>query len=135
MSDPIGDFIIRIKNAGKVGKESVSVPFSKMKLAIAELLSAKGYVGAITKKAKGLPAQAGNAKYLEITLLYKDGEPVVSGVKRMSKPSRRLYESAKNIKKFRRGYGMSVFSTPKGIMADSDAKKNNLGGEFLFNIW
>lgn len=111
-------------------KESISVPFSKMKLSVAELLSAKGYVGAITQKSKG------NAKYLEVALLYTENkEPMVSGVKRISKPSRRLYEGAKNIKRFRRGFGMSVFSTPKGIMADVDAKKNNLGGEFLFNIW
>lgn len=129
MTDPIGDLIIRIKNAGSVHKESISVPFSKMKLAIAELLSAKGYVGAVTKKAKG------NAKYLNVELLYTEERPVVSGVRRMSKPSRRIYESAKNIKRFRRGFGMSVFSTPKGIMADADAKKSNLGGEFLFNIW
>jgi small subunit ribosomal protein S8 len=130
MNDPIGDFIIRIKNAGSVHKDSISVPFSKMKLAIAEVLSAKGYIGAVTKKAKG------NAKYLNIELLYSgDGSPVVSGVRRMSKPSRRIYEGAKNIKRFRRGFGLSVFSTPKGIMGDIEAKKNNLGGEFLFNIW
>ena len=129
MNDTIGDFIIRIKNAGAVKKESILVPFSKMKLAIAEVLSAKGYVGLVSKKTKN------NFKYLEVTLLYKDGAPVVTGVRRISKPSRRLYESAKNIKRFRRGYGMSVFSTPKGIMSDVDAKKENVGGEFLFNIW
>ena len=130
MTDPIGDFIIRIKNAGSTGKESVLVPFSKMKLAIAELLLAKGYIGAITEKNKG------KVKCLNVKLLYtENGSSVVSGVRRISKPSRRLYESAKNIKRFRRGFGMSVFSTPKGIMADVDAKKNNLGGEFLFNIW
>jgi small subunit ribosomal protein S8 len=130
MNDPIGDFIIRIKNAGSTDKESVSVPFSKIKLAVAELLSSKGYLGAVTKKSKG------NAKYLNVVLLYgQDGRPIISDVKRISKPSRRLYEKAKNIKRFRRGFGMSVFSTPEGIMADVDAKKNNLGGEFLFNIW
>jgi small subunit ribosomal protein S8 len=129
VTDPIGDFIIRIKNAGNTGKENVSVPFSKMKLAIAELLSSKGYLGAVTKKSKG------SAKYLEAVLLYADGEPVISDVKRVSKPSRRLYENSKNIKQFRKGFGMSVLSTPKGIMADVDAKKNNLGGEVLFNIW
>ena len=108
VSDPIGDFIIRIKNAGNVGKESISVPFSKMKLAIAELLSAKGYLGVVSQKSKG------DAKYLDITLLYtKEGQPVVSGVNRISKPSRRLYESAKNIKRFRRGFGMSVFQHQK----------------------
>ncbi len=130
VTDPIGDFIIRLKNAGNTKKESVSVPFSKMKLAIAELLSSKGYLGEVTKKTKG------NAKYLNITLLYtEDGSPIISDVKRMSKPSRRLYEKAKDIKRFRRGFGVSVFSTPKGVMTDMDAKKNNLGGEFLFNIW
>jgi len=126
----VSDFIIRIKNAGNVHKEEISIPFSKMKLAIAELLSAKGYIGAVTKGAKG------NAKYLNVELLYSgDGRPVVSGVRRMSKPSRRIYEGAKDIRRFRRGFGLSIFSTPKGIMADVDAKKNNLGGEFLFNIW
>src|SRR3989344_7196971 len=130
VGDPIGAFIIRIKNAGSVHKESISVPFSNMKLAIAELLSTKGYLGVVTKKNKG------NAKYLNVGLLYDENNlPKDSGVRRISKPSRRLYEKAKDIKRFRRGYGLSVFSTPKGIMADMDAKKNNLGGEFLFNIW
>lgn len=130
MNDPIGDFIIRIKNAGSVHKDIISVPFSKMKLAIAELLSAKGFVGNVTKKSKG------NAKYLNVELLYtENGNHIVSDVKRVSKPGRRIYEKAKDIKKFRRGFGLSVFSTPKGIMADMDAKKSNLGGEFLFNIW
>ncbi|NLE07344.1 MAG: 30S ribosomal protein S8 [Parcubacteria group bacterium] len=130
VTDPIGDFIVRIKNAGVAKKKTVSAPFSKIKLAIAELLLAKGYIAGVTQKTKN------NLKYLEITLLYStDGKSAVSGVERVSKPSRRLYESAKNIKRFRRGFGLSVFSTPKGIMADVDAKKNNLGGEFLFNIW
>ena len=130
VTDPIGDFIVRIKNAGVAKKKTVSAPFSKIKLAIAELLLAKGYIAGVTQKTKN------NLKYLEITLLYStDGKSAVSGVERVSKPSRRLYESAKNIKTFRRGFGLSVFSTPKGIMADVDAKKNNLGGEFLFNIW
>ena len=131
MNDPIGDFIIRIKNAGSVGKESVSVPFSKMKLAIAELLSAKGFVSNVTKKNKGEIV-----RFLNVGLLYaEDGSPRISDVKRISKPSRHLYEKAKNIRRYRRGFGMTVFSTPKGIMADVDAKKENLGGEILFTIW
>jgi small subunit ribosomal protein S8 len=131
VTDPIGDFITRIKNAGNTGKESVSVPFSKTKWAIAELLSAKGFIGAVTKKSKGEIS-----KSINIDLLYdKDGEPIISDVKRISKPSRRLYEKAKNIKSFRRGFGMSILSTPKGVMADMDAKKDGLGGEILFNIW
>lgn len=130
MNDPIGDFIIRIKNAGSVKKDAILVPFSKIKWAIAELLSAKGFVGKISKKSKGA------ANYLNVELLYsQNGEPRVSDVKRISKPGRRIYAKSKEIKKFRRGFGLSVFSTPKGIMADMDAKKDNLGGEFLFNIW
>jgi small subunit ribosomal protein S8 len=130
MNDPIGDFIIRIKNAGMVHKDSILVPFSKIKFAIAEVLSAKKFIGAVTKKSKG------NANYLNVELLYMDdGRPVVADVKRVSKPGRRIYVKSKDIKKFRRGFGLSVFSTPKGIMADVDAKKENLGGEFLFNIW
>jgi len=131
VTDPIGDFIIRIKNAGNTKKASVSVPFSKMKLAVAELLSSKGFVGAIIKKGKN-----DVLKSLTVDLLYnRDGSPMVSGVKRISKPSRRLYANSKNLKAFHKGYGMSVLSTPKGIMADVDAKKDNLGGEVLFNIW
>lgn len=130
MNDPIGDFIIRIKNAGSVKKDAVLVPFSKMKWAIAEVLSAKGFVGKIAKKSKG------SANFFSVELLYgSDGSPRVSDVKRISKPGRRIYEKAKEIKKFRRGFGLSIFSTPKGIMADMDAKHENLGGEFLFNIW
>lgn len=131
MNDPIGDFIIRIKNASKVRKEGISVPFSKMKLAIAELLSAKGYVGEVSVKGKNDAFRS-----IHIELAYdKDGESMVTDVQRISKPSRRLYQKAKDIKKFRRGFGLSIFSTPKGIMSDMDAKKENLGGEFLFNIW
>ncbi len=130
MNDPIRDCISRIKNASLTRKESIVVPFSKLKLAVAELLSAKGYIGAVSKKTKG------SAKFLNVTLLYRqDGAPVVSDVKRVSKPGRRLYAKSKEIKKFRRGFGLSVFSTPEGIMADMDAKKDNLGGEYLFNIW
>ncbi|HEY4480268.1 MAG TPA: 30S ribosomal protein S8 [Candidatus Paceibacterota bacterium] len=130
MNDPIGDFIIRIKNASRVGKPSVSVPFSKVKLSVAEVLHTKGFIGKFEKKSKG------KADYLNIELLYgENGRPLVSEVKRISKPGRRIYEKSKNIKKFKRGFGLSIFSTPKGIMADMDAKKANLGGEFLFNIW
>lgn len=131
MNDPIADFLIRIKNAGLAGKPFVSVPFSKMKLAIAEMLSSKGFLGEISTKGK-----APTTKYLQVELIYtEDGKPRVNDVKRISKPSRRLYEKAKNIKGYRMGVGMTVLSTPKGIMADIDARKAKLGGELLFNIW
>ncbi len=130
MTDPIGDFIIRIKNAGMVSKETVSLPSSKMKLAIAELLSKKGFLGEVSSKAKD------GKNVMTVTLLYReDGTPKVRDVQRISKPGRRIYEKAKDIKKFKRGFGISVFSTPKGILADSDAKEQNLGGEVLFKLW
>lgn len=131
VTDPIGDLITRIKNAEDAHKDAVSVPFSKMKMAVAELLSSKGFVGVVSQRNKGEVS-----KFIGIDLLYtEDGQPVISEVKRMSKPSRRIYQNSKNIKRYRKGFGMSVLSTPKGIMSDSDAKKNNLGGEVLFNIW
>jgi len=131
MNDPISDFLIRIKNAGAAGKRNVLVPFSNMKSAIAELLFAKGFIGEIAKKGK-TPA----TKSLSINVLYEaDGSPKIRDVKRISKPSRRLYEKTKNIKSYRRGFGMAVLSTPKGIMSDLDARKANVGGELLFTIW
>jgi small subunit ribosomal protein S8 len=130
MSDPIADLIIRIKNASAVRKDGVLVPFSKMKMAISELLSTKGFVGKVEEKMRG------EAKFINIQLNYtEDGEPRISDMERISKPSRRLYKKSKEIRPYRRGFGMTVFSTPKGIMADSDAKKENLGGEILFKIW
>ena len=130
VNDPISDFIIRLKNSSAVGKKSLTVPYSNMKFAIAELLGKKGYIGAVIKKSRGA------SKLFSVELLYgEDGRPLIEGVKRVSKPSRRLYTKSKNIRKFRSGYGISVFSTPSGIMADSDAKKGKVGGEFLFNIW
>ena len=129
-TDPIADFLIRIKNAGYAKRPSVVVPFSKMKFAIAEVLQTKGFIGEVAKKGKTTP------RFLSINLLYEaNGRPKVNDVKRISKPSRRLYEKAKNIKSYRSGFGMAVLSTPKGIMADMDAKNANLGGELLFTIW
>ena len=129
MSDPIGDFLVRIKNAGHIGKTSVATPYSKMKFAIAEVLLAKGYINGIETKTKN------HTKTLEITLTYENNQPKVIGIQRISKPSRRWYQNAKNIRPFHRGQGLSVFSTPKGVMTDNEARKQNVGGEFLFNIW
>jgi small subunit ribosomal protein S8 len=111
------------------GKPAVSAPFSNMKFAIATLLSQKGLVGEVSKKGKK------NGKYLEVGLLYIQGAPKITDIKIVSKPSRRMYGKAKEMRVFRQGYGMTVYSTPKGIMADMDAKKENIGGEILFTIW
>jgi len=126
--DQISNLIISLKNAGMAGKPSIVVPQSKLKNEIADLLSSKGFVGSVAKKGK-------KGRYLEIGILYKDGSPRISDVKRVSKPSRRMYEGFKDMYPFKQGLGMKVFSTSKGILADMDAKKEKIGGEVLFAIW
>lgn len=126
--DPISDFIIRIQNASRAKLSVVSLPYSNMKEAIAEVLEQEGYITGIDKKAK-------KDGVLSVTLAYKDGMPVVQGVKRISKPSRRLYVGVRDIKAVKRGYGAVVLSTPSGVMSGKQAKIKNVGGEVLFEIW
>ncbi len=127
--DPISDFLIRIKNAGMAGKPSVSVPYSNMKFAIADLLSQKGFIGKVHKKGRK------NQKFLEVGILYNSGKSRIEDISLVSKPSRRQYGKAKEIRPFRQGYGITVLSTPKGILDGAHAKKANVGGEILFKIW
>lgn len=130
ISDPIADFINRLVNAGAVKHASVSVPFSNVKNAIAEKLVEAGYVVAVEKKGKKV------RKTLDVTLKYRpDGTPHINGVKRVSKPGRRLYRSAIEIHPVRYGYGALILSTPQGVMTDSEARKAHIGGEALFEIW
>ena len=130
VTDPIADLIIQIKNAGMVGKSSISLPFSNFKFAVAEKLQKKGYVKAVEKKGKKVK------KTLEITLAYdKDGEHVINDVKRISKPGRRMYTSVAEIVPVRYGHGSLILSTPKGVLTDVEARKEGVGGEALFQIW
>lgn len=127
--DSIANFITSIKNSNAAGKPAVTMPFSKMNFAIAELLSKKGFVGEVSKKNRK------NAKLIDIELLYKGRRARISDVKRVSKLSRRIYEKAKNLHSFKQGVGMYVLSTPQGVLSDVEAKKGNVGGEILFKIW
>jgi len=129
-SDPVADLITRLTNAGAVGHATVSIPFSNFKYAIAEKLKEVGYVKSIEKKGKKVK------KTLDITLKCDDaGIHAISGVKRVSKPGRRLYKSAGGINPVRYGFGTLVLSTPKGIKTDKEARKEKVGGEALFEIW
>lgn len=129
-NDPVGDFINRLKNAGAIKQDSVSVPFSNFKLAIAEKLKQAGYVTAIEKKGKKVK------KTLDITLAYdQGGKSKISGVKRVSKPGRRLYRTANEITPVRYGHGALILSTPSGVKTDAEARKEKVGGEALFEIW
>lgn len=129
VTDPISNFIISIKNASAARKPSISVPYSALKESIAHVLKKGGYVGAIEKKGKV------SDKTLEVGLVYIGDEPRVHGVDRISKPSRRIYQKAKDLRMFKSGFGNTVISTPKGVLLDVDAKKNKVGGEILFKIW
>jgi len=129
MNDSVADMITRIKNAQGVGKDSVTVSFSKLKLSIAEVLQKGGFIKGFAKKGKKIN------KSLEIELLYENKKPKVRGANRVSKLSRRVYQKSADIRKVRHGYGMTVFSTPKGVLSGADAVKEGVGGEALFNIW
>lgn len=127
--DTIGDFIIRLKNAGAVGHKEVSIPYSKLKEAIARKLESAGYIGAVEVKGKDVK------KTLEITLKYEGKKHVIQEVKRVSKPGRRLYTKVENIYPVKFGHGHMVLSTPKGILTDQEAREAKVGGEQLFKIW
>ena len=128
--DPISDMIVRIKNASLSRKESVVFPYSKLKLAILEILQKDGFVKSFGKRGKKI------AKFIEVTLLYdENGMPKIKGVERVSKTSKRIYSKSKDIRKVKSGIGSLILSTPKGIMTDKSAKEARIGGEALFKIW
>jgi small subunit ribosomal protein S8 len=130
VGDTIGDFIIRLKNAGAVGKATVSVPYSKLRHAIADKLVAAGYLAAV--EAHGKTVQQ---KTLEVTLRYEHGAHRISGVKRISKPGRRLYAKVTDLHPVKFGKGHLILSTPAGILTNEEAKAKQVGGEQLFIIW
>lgn len=127
--DQIANMINMVKNANRAEHESVVVPYSKIKHSIAECLVAEGYLSSVSKKVKkGHPI-------LELGLVYVDGKAKVNGVERVSKSSRRIYKGIKDIKPTRNGFGLTVLTTPKGILTDKQAKKEMVGGEVLFKLW
>ncbi|HEY9583381.1 MAG TPA: 30S ribosomal protein S8 [Candidatus Paceibacterota bacterium] len=129
VTDPVGDFLIRIKNASDAGKVRVVIPYSALKENIAHTLAKGGYISAIESKGKKID------KVLEVELVYMGKQPRINGVQRISKPSRRIYQKSKDIRMFKSGFGNVVLSTPQGILLDVDAKKAKVGGEILFKIW
>jgi small subunit ribosomal protein S8 len=129
MTDPITDMLNRIKNAQISKKEQVVLPFSNFKYEIAKILESEGFIGKIEKKGRKA------SKVLEITLKYENKIPVISGVRKISKPGQRIYSPSRDIKAVRGGYGISIISTSKGLMTGIEAKKQKLGGEVLCEIW
>lgn len=127
--DQIANMMNMIKNGSRAEHEFITVPYSKIKDSIAKCLVKEGFLKSATKKTKkGFPT-------LELGLVYVDGTPKVNGVERVSKSSRRIYKGVKEIKPTRNGYGMTVLTTPKGILTDKEARKEMVGGEVLFKVW
>lgn len=129
VNDPISDLIIRIKNGSTAGKPTVSVSYSKMKESIAEVLKNEGFLSSVEKKGKTVTSS------LELGLAYEGTQPKVQGVERISKLSKRVYAGFADMKPVRNGYGRLIVSTPKGILTERQAKKQQVGGETLFKIW
>jgi small subunit ribosomal protein S8 len=128
ITDPISDMLIRIKNAYLARKDEVVFPYSKMKLAIVEILKNNGYVR--NAEVVGEPH-----KEIKVGLLYKNNQSAMQEVQRVSKPGRRIYSAAKELAKVKSGFGLSIVSTPKGLMTGKDARKANVGGEIICEIY
>ncbi len=129
MKDPIADMLIKIKNAGLAKKETVTFPYSKIKLAILETLQKNSFVKSVSKKGKKV------VKNLEVVLAYEGNFPKISEVKRISKTSKRVYVRSDEIHPVRNGFGLMILSTNKGVMTGDMAKKEKVGGEVICKIW
>ena len=127
--DTIADMLNRIKNAQTVSRTTVEIPFSNLKYEIAQILQKEGFIEKAEKKGKK------TKRTIEITLKYKDKNPAILGIKRISKPGQRIYLDYRKINRVKGGYGRAIISTSKGLFTDKEAKKNKLGGEVLCEIW
>ena len=130
MNDPIADMLTRIRNSQLRGKSTVITPASKLRERVLEVMADEGYIRGyeMTTGADGHPA-------IEISLKYYEGEPVIRELKRVSKPGRRVYMGVKDIPTVRQGLGVSIVSTPKGVMSDANARAANVGGEVLCTVF
>lgn len=127
MVDPIADMLTRIRNTQAVKRPEVLIPFSKIKLEIAKILKKEGYVEEIIQKDK---------RTIKIILKYtKDKEPVISGLREVSKPGCRIYVSYKKLPKVLNGLGIAIISTSRGLMTDKEARRRKLGGEVICEVW
>ncbi|MBU2068364.1 30S ribosomal protein S8 [Patescibacteria group bacterium] len=129
VNDPIADMLTRIRNAQAVDHKTVVIPFSKLKLNLAEILIKEGLIKKVT------PQGRKTRKVIEIELKYQKGQPIINVLRRISKPGRRLYIKKSQIRSIRQGFGLSIISTHQGLMTNSEAKKKGLGGEIMCEIW
>ena len=130
VNDPIGDLIARINNAQMRKKPKVSTPGSRLRVSVLEVLQTEGFIRGYAK----VDHSDGRSE-LEIELKYFDGEPVIREMSRVSKPGRRVYVAVRNLPRINNGLGVAILSTPKGVMADHDAREANVGGEVLCTVF
>jgi len=130
MNDPIGDMLTRIRNAQMRGKSTVSTPASKLRAWVLDVLADEGYIRGYEKT-----SSTDGHGAIEISLKYFDGVPVIKELKRISKPGRRVYLGVKDIPQVRQGLGVSIVSTPHGVMSDANARAKNVGGEVICTVF
>jgi small subunit ribosomal protein S8 len=132
MTDPIADMLTRIRNSSRARHQKVSVPWSRVKENIVKVLVQEGYV----KDYKKVKASQGAGDDLIIGLKFdRDNRPVIAGIKRVSRPSLKVYVGAQNVTPIRKGLGINILSTPKGILVDRDAQRARVGGELMCSVW
>jgi small subunit ribosomal protein S8 len=130
LMDPIGDMFTRIRNGQMRSLNTIDVPASNFRLKILEVLKSEGYITNYF-----IEKNDNNKKTLKVDLKYYEGTPVIKEIKRVSKPGRRVYSRATSIPKIQNGLGLAILSTPKGVMSDNDARKNNIGGEIICRVF
>jgi small subunit ribosomal protein S8 len=130
VNDPIGDMLARIRNAQERGKSKVAVPHSRLRENVLNVLQSEGFI-----RGFAVVQQGGNKAEIEVELKYFDGAPVIRELNRVSKPGRRVYVSVGTLPTVYNGLGISILSTPKGVMSDSDARAQNVGGEVLCTVF
>ena len=129
ISDPVGDMLARIRNAQERGKNKVAVPPSRLRERVLEVLHKEGYIRGFSED------ETGKHKQLRIELKYFEGEPAIKHVARVSKPGRRVYSGSKDLPIVRNGLGITIVSTPRGVLSDAEARSANVGGEVLAEVF
>ena len=129
LTDPIADMLTRIRNANLAKHNTVKIPFSKIKESLANILKSEGYIYNFEVK------EEGTKKDIIVSLKFMDGEAVIKGLKRISKPGRRVYTSVESLPKVLGGLGIAIVSTPNGVITDKECRKHSVGGEVLCYVW
>lgn len=129
LTDPLGDLLTRIRNGQRARKDSVVTPASKMRARVLEVLQREGYIRGFSEE------PLGNHKGLRIELKYFEGQPAIQHVARVSRPGRRVYSGAQDLPTVRNGLGITIVSTPRGVLSDAEARTQNVGGEVLAEVF